>query len=117
MIRTFSFSAVGGHTINEDAFAVRELPDGIGGHIVCLADGQGGRARAAEAAQLACSTAAEAALCRGRAFDADAWQRILEAADRAVAHDDNAGFTTLLALSARWNSVIGASCGDSALLA
>ena len=45
---------------------------------------------------------------RCRAFDADAWQRILEAADRAVAHDDNAGFTTLLALSARWNSVSAA---------
>jgi hypothetical protein len=117
VIRTHTFSEAGGHATNEDAFALRELPDGIGGWIVCLADGQGGQARAAEAAQLACRTAAETAIRRGSGFDADVWKQILTTADRAVAFDDNAGFATLLGFSIRWNHVVGASCGDSAVLA
>lgn len=39
MIRTYTFSAAGGHAINEDAFALRALGDGW---FVALADGQGG---------------------------------------------------------------------------
>ena len=117
MIRTYTFSEAGGHTENEDAFHVESFSDGIGGCIVAVADGQGGRARAAEASRLACRTVGKAALRQGCQFDATAWKQILTAADRAVAFDDNAGFTTLLALSVRWNQIVGASCGDSAVLA
>ena len=28
MIRTYSFSAVGGHAVNEDAFVLHQLPNG-----------------------------------------------------------------------------------------
>jgi len=102
MIRAYSFSAAGGHPVNEDAFALQPLPNGAG-WFVALADGQGGRAGGARAAQLACQTAA-----RGEA---------LIAADAAVAADPVAGFTTLVALRVEGDRVTGASCGDSAALA
>jgi hypothetical protein len=117
MIRTFTFSEAGGHPTNDDAFLVEPIPDGIGGHVVAVADGQGGRTHAAEAARLACRTVVDAALRRGTGFDKAGCREILARADRAVTFDDSAGFTTLVAFTVRWNSVVGASCGDSALLA
>jgi serine/threonine protein phosphatase PrpC len=117
MIRTFTFTEAGGHPVNEDAFLIEPIPDGIGGYVVAVADGQGGRARAAEAARLACRTVVDAALRRGAGFDKSGCREVLAKADRAVTHDDEAGFTTLVAFTVRWNSVVGASCGDSAVLA
>ncbi|MBA4065154.1 MAG: hypothetical protein C0501_15850 [Isosphaera sp.] len=106
MIRAYTFSEAGGRPANEDAFAVRELPDG--GRLVCLADGQGGRAGGARAAQLACEFVAAGASSK---------LNIQGRADDAVAADPEAGFTTLVAFVARGDAVSGASCGDSAVLA
>lgn len=110
MIRTYSFSAVGGHAVNEDAFALQQLP-GAAGWLVALADGQGGRAGGKRAAQLACEVAA---LYFAESRD---WTASLTAADAAVSADREAGFTTLVGLCVTADSVEGASCGDSAAVA
>lgn len=117
MIRTYSFTEAGGHATNEDAFAVRqypvepderEIPEGC---LVWVADGQGGRAGGAKAARLACGAAM---LHIGAADD---WPDMLARADRAVASDLEAGLTTLLGFAVWGDTVVGASCGDSAVLA
>jgi serine/threonine protein phosphatase PrpC len=108
MIRTYSFTEAGGHAVNEDAFVLRQLTDEPGGWLVTLADGQGGRAGGARAAQLACRIAAE---------HTGSWDERLTKADATVAADAAAGFTTLVGLHAHYNRVAGASCGDSAALA
>src|SRR5437879_13392618 len=106
MIRTYSFSAAGGHPVNEDAFVLHQLPREEG-YFVALADGQGGRAGGRRAAQLACQTAAARfAACRD-------WNESLTAADAAVAADREAGFTTLVGLCVTANRVGGASCRES----
>lgn len=102
MIRTSTFSAAGGHPANEDAFLLRPHDSGW---LVALADGQGGRAGGARAAQLACQLALDGA---------PDWPAALPHADAAVAADPHAGFTTLVALHVTEERVIGASCGDSA---
>jgi hypothetical protein len=106
MIRTYHFSAAGGHPVNEDAFVLRPLPGGAG-CLVALADGQGGRAGGARAAQIACRIASASAK----------WTEYLPEADAAVAADSEAGFTTLVALAVEGDYLSGASCGDSAALA
>ena len=111
MIRTYTFSEVGGHPENEDAFLVRHSPGEPEGWLVWVADGQGGRTGGAKAARLACDTAETHA---GRADD---WPHMLAEADRAVAADPDAGFTTLLGFAAWGDTLAGASCGDSAVLA
>lgn len=108
MIRTYSFTAAGGHEVNEDAFSLQPC---AGGYVVALADGQGGRAGGEIAAQLACRVAAERFANVARMADA------VTAADAAVAADREAGFTTLVALCAKGDRVFGASCGDSAAVA
>jgi PPM family protein phosphatase len=110
MIRAYSFSAAGGHAVNEDAFALQPL--GNTGYLICLADGQGGRAGGAAAAQLACRVALEHATTQPHA-----WEEALTRADEAVAADREAGFTTLVGLGVEGDRVRGASCGDSAALA
>lgn len=106
MIRTYHFTAAGGHPVNEDAFVLRPLPGGAG-YAVALADGQGGRAGGARAAQIACRIASASAN----------WAEGLPEADAAVAADPEAGFTTLVALAVEGDYLSGASCGDSAALA
>lgn len=108
MIRTFTFSAAGGHAVNEDAFLVRECA--AGSWLVALADGQGGRAGGGRAAQLACRVAIEEV---APAPTPD-WPGALLRADNAVAADREAGFTTLVGLRVTPSHVTGASCGDSA---
>jgi serine/threonine protein phosphatase PrpC len=110
MIRTYSFSEAGGHPENEDAFVVRQLPGEAEGLLVCVADGQGGRAGGARAARLACDTVANFPELR-------ALTRALTRADAAVAADEAAGLTTFAALVLEGDTVRGASCGDSAVLA
>jgi len=111
MIQTHSFSEAGGHPANEDAFVVQVIPNTPDGWLVCIADGQGGRAGGAKAAQVACETAVCNAGREGYHPD------ILSRADQAVAAQHEAGFTTLIAFSVEGNCVKGASCGDSAVLA
>jgi serine/threonine protein phosphatase PrpC len=118
MIRTHSFSAAGGHPVNEDAFGLRQLPNGAG-WIVALADGQGGRTGGRRAAQLACETTLRHALARPAEslIDDATWAYILGSADAAVAADHEAGFTTLVGLCVGIAGLTGASCGDSAAVA
>jgi hypothetical protein len=118
MINVTSFSKAGGHPLNEDAFIVRRHPSGSDGWLCVLADGQGGRAGGADASRVACRTAAEAALRlepRDLMLPAP-WHAILRQADRAVWEDPDAGLTTLLGFFIACGALVGASCGDSAVL-
>jgi hypothetical protein len=119
MIHVHSFSEPGGHAVNEDAFAVHRHPGDPIGWLCFLADGQGGRAGGARAAQVACRAAAEAAssLPAERLTDGLVWTEILRQADQAVADDGVAGFTTLLGFWIAEGIVCGASSGDSAVFA
>jgi serine/threonine protein phosphatase PrpC len=102
MIRISTFSEAGGHATNEDAFLVREVADRPGRWLVCVADGQGGRAGGARAARMACDCIAEG--------------RDPREADAIVAADPEAGFTTLVAFGVTGDAIEGVSCGDSAAL-
>jgi serine/threonine protein phosphatase PrpC len=118
MIRAYSFSAAGGHAVNEDAFVLQPLRNGAA-WLAALADGQGGRSGGRRAAQRACETAIREALAlpENNRGDADSWADMLGQADAAVAADREAGFATLVGLCVEENRVVGASCGDSAALA
>jgi PPM family protein phosphatase len=118
MMRFISFSEAGGHRINEDALEVKPHRADPGCWLCCLADGQGGRAGRARAANLACTTAIAAAIHyrSTELIQASCWVSILQQADRAVTADPDAGFTTLVGLSICNGVVSGASCGDSAAL-
>ena len=119
MIRTYFFSAAGGHSVkgNEDAFVLRSLRCEPDCWLVCIADGQGGRTGGAAAAQLACRIVSE---MTGESVRPP-WNDITSKADAAVAADTVAGFTTLVALtvdeSSGLQTVSRASSGDSAALA
>jgi hypothetical protein len=114
MIEVSSFSEAGGHPANEDSFLVLPHPLDSAIWLCALADGQGGRAGGARAAQLACRTALDlASTLPPENLDEAAWVRILESADAAVERDPEAGFTTLIALAVRGSSVAGGSSGDS----
>jgi hypothetical protein len=119
MISVLSFSEAGGHPTNEDAFAIECHPDDSDGRLCFLADGQGGRAGGARAARLACRTAIEVALGqpRGKLAAPSAWVALLRRADEAVCADREAGLTTLLGLGVAGDRLVGASCGDSSVLA
>ncbi len=112
MLHTTTFSAPGGHIQNEDAFVLCELADAPECWFACIADGQGGRAGGAKAAQLACEVCAEHATRVNTN-----WLKILAIADATVASNTEAGFTTLAGFTGRENIITGASCGDSAVVA
>src|SRR5688572_26730704 len=119
MIQVLSFSEAGGHPFNEDAFGVERHPADADCWLAVLADGQGGTAGGAQAAQLACRTALEAAkrTPTRKLTSALAWTTLLCAADQAVYNDPQAGFTTLIGFCLAGPTLVGASCGDSAVLA
>jgi serine/threonine protein phosphatase PrpC len=116
---SLGFSEVGAHEVNEDAFEVRHHPHDKSCWLCFLADGQGGRAGGARAAQLACYDAAEAAsrLPPTELARPATWVSILKMADTSVYEDPDAGFTTLIGLCINGGLLAGASCGDSAALA
>jgi serine/threonine protein phosphatase PrpC len=118
MIGVHSYSEVGGHRLNEDAFCIQAHPLAADCWICLLADGQGGQAGGGPAAWLACQTALGAALICGpeELIDPPTWSSILRQADAAVAADHGAGFTTLVGLCVSRDQVVGASSGDSAAL-
>jgi hypothetical protein len=110
-----SFSRAGGHADNEDAFAVLPHPGAPDLLLCAVADGQGGQPGGGPAARLACSATIEAA-SRARPADLlrpETWADLLGEADRAVARDDAAGYTTLVALCVQGDALCGASSGDS----
>jgi len=102
--------------MNEDAFAVRPHPADPSCWLCVLADGQGGQAGGARAAQLACQTAAEraAGVTVNRLSDAAAWLSVLRGVDEVVCTDPQAGYTTLVGFAVIGGRLAGASCGDSA---
>jgi hypothetical protein len=114
---TFHFTEAGGHIDNEDAFAVADHPADSLCRLCVLADGMGGQSGGLEAAQLACRTA----LVRAQSLSVSAlaapgtWVSLLHGADEAVRDDPRAGFTTLLGFAVIGTTVVGASCGDSAV--
>ncbi len=118
MVGVQSYSEVGGHRLNEDAFCVQAHPLDADCWFAFLADGQGGQAGGGPAARLACHSALAAALgCRpAELTDPSTWSGVLRQADAAVAADADAGFTTLVGLCVSRGRVVGASSGDSAAL-
>ena len=118
MVQVFSFSEVGGHRVNEDAFCVQPHPLTADNWLCFLADGQGGRAGGGAAAQLACRSGLDiASKFRSESLiDRSIWPDILRQADLAVEADVDAGYTTLIGLCASGKRIAGASSGDSAVL-
>ncbi|MGL4552264.1 MAG: SpoIIE family protein phosphatase [Gemmataceae bacterium] len=112
MPAVFKFSEPGGHSHNEDVFGVRHHPDDAGVLLCAVADGMGGQPGGGPAAALAVRAALDAAVSTPP--DGLDWPTILGRADRAVAEDKAAGFTTLIGFDVRGNRVRGAGCGDSA---
>jgi hypothetical protein len=119
MIRASSYSAAGGHAVNEDAFLLEPLAAEPAGWLVYLADGQGGRPGGLPAARAACRFASAFASAKSPTALGEpySWVDILTSADEAVAADLESGFSTLVGLCVRSDHVAGASCGDSAALA
>jgi|SRR5262245_1395416 len=110
MIRAYSFSAAGGHAVNEDSFLVQQAPNNPEAWLVAIADGQGGQPGGAAASRVACLSVA--------AFgQLESWPDRLSQCDAAVAAVPEAGFTTLAAFEVVKNTISGASCGDSAVVA
>lgn len=118
MITVRSFSEVGGHLTNEDAFAVQAHPIAPDCWLCILADGQGGQPGGGAAAKLACQSAIGVALTHQpeSLLEPPVWNDVLRKADVSAASDAAAGFTTLIALCVYRNLVVGASSGDSAVL-
>ena len=116
MVFILTYTEADGHRVNEDAFSAQPHPADPDCWLVFLADGQGGRAGGARAAQLACEMAAARAsqYQPPDLYESSNWQTILSHADTAVAADQNAGFTTLIGLCLWSSRLAGASCGDSA---
>jgi PPM family protein phosphatase len=106
----------GAHAGNEDAVDACQHSQDSGLWLCCLADGQGGQAGGARAAQAAVQSALTAALAQSprSLLKPKTCEGIVRAADDAVYTDPEAGFTTLVVLAMRDRLVCGASCGDSA---
>lgn len=117
MSAVFSYSEAGGHDVNEDSFAVQPHPADPSCWLCVLADGQGGQAGGAEAAQLATHTVIEAltALPVDSLSASATWNSVFRRADEAVCKDGRAGFTTLVGFAIAGRQIIGASSGDSAV--
>ncbi len=119
MIRHLIYTEAGdGARGNEDAAAALVHPADERVLICALADGQGGRSGGARAARIAVerSLAAAARYSPSELENAAVWRAVGYAADRDVADDPDAGFTTLVTLAAREGLVIGTSSGDSGTL-
>jgi hypothetical protein len=117
MIQVYSFTEAGGHEKNEDAFLIQPHPAQPNVWLCSLADGMGGRSGGARAAEIACRSALEHAstISPAQLLDPTTWPDILGQADRAVAADPVAGFSTLIALAIADDTLAGGSCGDSAV--
>lgn len=106
-------SEPGGKALTEDCLVAKRHPSHHATIVFALADGQGGQSNGADAAKAACDAvwSQSSSLHFQKLEEETTWVQILEATDRAVS--TTGGFTTLVALSANGNSIIGASCGDS----
>lgn len=118
MTNIFNYTCAGEQSENQDALSFRTHPSNSSIILGALADGQGGRAGALEAANLACRVCVEAATSHStlELSSTDTWVEILQTADQAVARDSYAGFTTLIGFCVTNEGVLGGSCGDSAVV-
>jgi PPM family protein phosphatase len=103
---------------NQDAHIVQSHPRDETCQLFAIADGQGGRAGAADASQTACETAIRlaAAYAPRRLLREQPWHRIARKADKAVKRATGAGFTTLITGCVTPTTVCGVACGDSAVV-
>jgi serine/threonine protein phosphatase PrpC len=115
----FVHSEAGHDHHNEDAVVVQAHPEDNTVLICALADGQGGQMGGARAAQVAVEKCVQLAASHSakQLLEASTWYQIISGADDAVNDDPNAGYSTLVALCVADDSICGASCGDSAVLA
>jgi hypothetical protein len=102
---------------NEDAIAFVRHPSDAQILICALADGQGGQAGGAMAAQSAVSVCLDIALrdLPQELSNPFTWISIGEATDKEVCNISETGFTSLVGLAVCPSFVAGASCGDSAV--
>lgn len=118
MVKIAQFSQAGGHTENEDHHVVKPHPLDPDCMLCAVADGQGGQGGGTHASRIACETGIDT-ICRTSHREiahTRCWVKALETADRAVEHDEEAGYATLVCLGIIKEHVIGASNGDSAAL-
>jgi PPM family protein phosphatase len=92
----------------EDRIAVER---GAAGLLVVVADGAGGTAGGAEAAQAVCDAVVEA--FRARSSGGAAWDGFLRLVDATLAKADHGGFSTAVVVEIVDGQVAGASVGDS----
>ncbi len=117
-IRYLVHSEAGESHANEDIVSVRPHPRAENVLLCCLADGQGGQAGGAHAAQVAVEEGLRvmSSFSASDLLQATPWYSVVSAADEAVSEDDAAGFYTLICLSVSEQEIWGASCGDSGVL-
>jgi hypothetical protein len=118
MVRVASFTEAGGHETNEDAFVVWQHPLDSNVWVCFVADGQGGRFGGKVAAELACQVGLNQALnlLPELLMTVDPWSKIFREIDREVMAEPRAGLTALVGFTLSADRLVGASCGDSALL-
>jgi serine/threonine protein phosphatase PrpC len=95
----------------EDRLRVFTIGDGV---VIAIADGMGGRAGGAAAADVFVRVAQAEVSRLGCADDPLAWDRVLTLADREIQADRAAGETTAVIVAATPRGISGASVGDSA---
>jgi serine/threonine protein phosphatase PrpC len=114
-------SEAGGHAESEDSVSIgspagRTEENAV---LVTLADGQGGQPGGEPAARLASGLALEMAQkwspdqVRARL----SWSSLLRQVDDRVARDEHSGYCTLIGALIEPNGLVGASSGDSAVVA
>jgi serine/threonine protein phosphatase PrpC len=81
--------------------------------IIVVADGAGGRAGGAEAAETVVKAVREAIPGVRRLDDPRAWCRLLEEIDQSLLEDSTAGETTAVVVAISPAGIAGASAGDS----
>ena len=94
----------------EDRLGVFAIGDGV---VITIADGMGGRAGGAEAAEGFVQIAGAEVSRLGNLDDPLAWDRVLVLADREIQADPAAGETTAVIVAVTPRGIAGASVGDS----
>lgn len=117
-MKVFRYSEIGSHDENEDAIAAVAHITDSSTMICALADGQGGQRGAAVAANHSISSC----LIKAQSYSPRellnpfTWETIGEFVDKNVAEEVEAGFTTFIGLCVAPQYIVGASCGDSAVV-